>query len=141
LKRALIRTANKQDWESIQRIYSYVVGPPSGQERAWSRLIETDCVLVADADGEIVGFGGIDLQATEQVKWLYLLPEYQGAGLGSQILAQLEQIGWNAGLSEIRLHAAPDATEFYRRHGYLELPSEERTVHDHEGVEMIKRRD
>lgn len=93
---------------------------------------------MAEAEGCIIGFGGIDVNATEQLKWLYLLPQHQGVSIGSQLLRQLESIGWEAGLNSIRLHSAPGAVEFYRRHGYRPVVSVDEIGHDHEGVEMMK---
>ena len=136
-----IRTAKTEDRESIQRIYVAVVGPEASQDEAqWDELIHAGGLLMAQAEGRIVGFGGIDVQAAEHVKWLYLLRQYQGAGLGWEILRRLEDIGWEAGLKSLRLHSAPEAVEFYRRHGYRAVEAAEQVGHDHEGVEMVKDR-
>ena len=134
-----LRPATAEDNESIQRVYSYIVGPPTGQERTWNRLIHEGCLFVAEVDREVVGFGGIDLDAVEQLKWLYVLPEFQSAGIGSKLLKELEDAAWTRNLIAIRLHAAPNAVEFYRRHGYTEA-EDDREVHDHQGVVMIKSR-
>ena len=134
-----VRLATAEDLESIQRVYSDVIGPPTGQERTWSRLISGGCMVVAEVDSRMAGFGGIDSDSVEQLKWLYVMPEHQGAGVGSEILKQLEEIGWSRGLSAIRLHAAPGAFLFYRRHGYREVERED-LAHDHEGISMIKDR-
>ena len=133
-----LRQAITEDNEAIQRVYCYIVGPPTGQERTWNRLIQKGWLIVAEVEGEVIGFGGIDIDATEQLKWLYVLPEYQGAGIGARLLNELEQVGWTSGLAAIRLHAAPGAVEFYQRHGYVRVAAEDRVVHDHEGVQMIK---
>ena len=132
-----VRLATAEDLASIQRVYSYVIGPPTGQERTWSKLITDGCMVVAELDAQIGGFGGIDTGAVEQLKWLYVMPEYQGAGIGSELLRQLEEIGWSRGLSAIRLHAAPGAFLFYRRHGYREVERDD-VAHDHEGIMMVK---
>ena len=96
-----LRLATAEDLESIQRVYSYVIGPPTGQERTWSRLVAVGCMVVAEVEGQIAGFGGIDSDAVEQLKWLYVMPEYQGAGVGTAILKRLEEIGWSRGLGAI----------------------------------------
>ena len=96
-------------------------------------------MIVAEVDARIAGFGGIDSDAGEQLKWLYVMTEHQGAGVGSEILKQLEETGWSRGLTAIRLHAAPGAFLFYRRHGYREVERED-LAHDHEGISMIKDR-
>jgi GNAT superfamily N-acetyltransferase len=137
-----IRAATNEDQESIQQIYISFVGVQANQiEACWEQLIRAGGLLVAQAEGVIVGFGGVDLQAAEQLKWLYILPEYQGIGLGSQLLQQLEAIGWEAGLKLLRLHAAPASVEFYRKRGYRDVGDDELIGHDHEGVEMWKERE
>lgn len=132
-----VRLATAEDLESIQRVYSYVVGPPTGQERTWSRLVAVGCMVVAEVEGQIAGFGGIDSDAVEQLKWLYVMPGYQGAGGGTAILKRLEEIGQSRGLTAIRLHATPGAFLFYRRHGYREVERDDVT-YDHEGITMVK---
>jgi GNAT superfamily N-acetyltransferase len=133
------RLAIAEDLESIQRIYAYVIGPPTGQQRTWNRLISDGCMVVAEVKGHISGFGGIDTNAAEQLKWLYVMPEYQGAGVGTGLLKQLEQIGWVRGLAAIGLHSAPGAFLFYRKHGYREVERGD-VPHDHDGIAMIKER-
>lgn len=132
-----VRLATAEDLESIQRIYSFIIGPPTGQERTWSRLISGGGMVVAEIDAQVAGFGGIDIDAVEQLKWLYVMPEYQGAGVGGEILKQLEEIGWSRGLTGIRLHAAPGAFLFYRKHGYSEVERDD-VPHDHAGITMVK---
>jgi GNAT superfamily N-acetyltransferase len=134
-----VRLATAEDLESIQRVYSYVIGPPTGQVRTWCRLVSVGGMVVAEVEGQIAGFGGIDSDAVEQLKWLYVMPEYQGAGVGAAILKRLEEIAWSLGLTAIRLHAAPGAFLFYRRHGYREVERDD-VVHDHEGIAMVKDR-
>lgn len=134
-----IRVAKTEDKESIRQIYIASVEPEAkSDESYWDHLIRAGAILVAELDNRIIGFGGIDVQASEQVKWLYLLPQHQGAGVGSEILQRLERIGLNAGLEYLRLHSAPGAVNFYLRHGYSEVDQAHRITHDHVGVEMVK---
>ena len=133
-----IRHATPSDKEAVQHVYYCLVGPPTGQEVVWERLIVEKTLLVAEMDGMVVGFGGIDLYAEEQLKWLYVLPERQGSGVGAKMLHELEQVAWENGLTAIRLHSAPAAEMFYRRHGYEAVDAGQRVQHDHEGVEMSK---
>jgi ribosomal protein S18 acetylase RimI-like enzyme len=129
-----IRAATPRDAGSLASIYTELTGSSAN----WSDTITNGCVVVAEVEGRLVGFGGSDLATLTHLKWLYVLPETQGLGIGSALLQRLETIAQSAGLDSLRLHAAPDATEFYRRHGYSEVPIDERHWHDHEGVEMMK---
>jgi GNAT superfamily N-acetyltransferase len=108
-----IRTARSEDKEPIRQIYISAVGPRAKWDEVyWDELINAGGFLVARAEGRIIGFGGIDVNVTEQLRWLYLVPEYQRTGVGSKLLQRLEGIGWEAGLASLRLHSAPEAVEF-----------------------------
>jgi len=136
-----IRSAQPEDKATVQRIYQSMIGSYADQNEArWDRLIQLGGLVVAQAEGRIIGFGGIDVHAAEQVKWLYLLPQHQGAGFGSEILQRLESIGWEAGLDSLRVHSAPAAVNFYRRDGYRLVDTAALIGHAHEGVEMMKQR-
>jgi ribosomal protein S18 acetylase RimI-like enzyme len=130
-----IRAATPRDAGSVASIYTELTGSTAN----WSDVIAIGTVVVAEVDGRLVGFGGNDLKTITQLKWLYVLPETQGLGVGSALLQKLETMAKSAGLDSLRLHSATDATGFYRRHGYCEVPIDERQRHDHEGVEMMKK--
>jgi GNAT superfamily N-acetyltransferase len=136
VEKVRLRTAHREDKDSINRIYVATTG--ANRTPDWDRLIQSDGLIVAATDDLIIGFGGIDVTAAEHLKWLYILPDYQSFGLGSRILHQLEMIGWRCGLQRLRVHAAPGAVGFYERNGYVRLDEAQQTAHDHEGVEMVK---
>lgn len=134
-----IRNAGVEDKDAIQNIYLSAVGAQAATSEApWEHLINAGGLLVAHVAERIIGFGGIDVTSREQLKWLYLLQQYQGAGVGSELLHRLEELGWKAGLKVLRLHSAPGAIEFYRRHGYKSVGPNELVGHDHDGLEMMK---
>ncbi len=134
-----IRNARAEDIHAVSGIYDVTADVHARRtEPPWDELRQSGGLIVGELDGVIIGFGGIVLDAVEQLKWLYLLPQYQRAGWGSQILRRLEDIGWEAGLDSIRLHSVPEAVGFYRKHGYAEVDVSSRVGHDHPGVEMVK---
>jgi GNAT superfamily N-acetyltransferase len=136
-----IRRATLLDRSSVESVYATVVGSPfllSDDE--WRRWLGLDGIVVAEESNRVIGFGGIDVTADEQLRWVYLLPEFQRSGIGSKILHELETVAWTSGLRSIRLHATPGAIEFYSRSGYARIPDHEQFGHDHDGVEMVKQR-
>lgn len=141
IESVVIRIATFKDRNSIEQVYSASAGTGlSLTEAEWTRWIKNKGLLVAELDGYVVGFGGIDVNAKEQLKWLYLTPEFQGRGIGSKLLGELEGIGWRSGLKSIRLHSTPNSQSFYRRSGYSPVAIEALFGHDHDGIEMIKAR-
>ena len=137
-----IRLAWPEDRDAVREIYNSAAGRRASLDTALlDRLVEAESVLVAEERGRVIGFGSIEVDAREHVRWLYVLPGHQQGGVGSELLKCLEIIGWEAGLKSIRLHAAPAAAEFYRRNGYKEAAEAQRVGHDHDGVEMVKERE
>jgi ribosomal protein S18 acetylase RimI-like enzyme len=99
-------------------------------------LIAAGGLVLAECDDHLAGFGAIDVQAAEQIKYIYVAPQFQNAGIGTRLLDRLETIGRAAGLQTITLHANPPAVAFYHRAGYNPVESE--SHHDHDGVVMMK---
>lgn len=136
-----IRRATLLDRPSVQGVYATVVGTSfllSDDE--WRRWLGWDGIVVAEENNRVIGFGGIDTTAREQLRWIYLLPEFQRGGVGSKILHELESVAWSRGLPSIRLHSTPGAVQFYSKRGYTRVPDHEQLGHDHDGVEMVKLR-
>src|SRR5689334_16178143 len=108
-----IRRADPEDREAIREVYASAAGRETALDEDYlDRLIQAGGLFVAEEAAGVVGFGSIEVGGPEHVRWLYVMPERQGGGVGSRLLGQLERVGWEAGLLTIRLHAAPDAVEF-----------------------------
>jgi GNAT superfamily N-acetyltransferase len=134
-----IRRATLLDRPSIESVYATVVRTSLVlSEDEWRRWFGLAGILVAEENSRVIGFGGIDVTAEEQLRWMYLLPEFQRGGVGSKILHELETLAWSSGLRSIRLHSTPGAVQFYARRGYTRVPDQEQLGHDHAGVEMVK---
>lgn len=132
-----IRTATTPDLAAIWQLYAQALGDHAKRKDAdWVRLIQAGGMLVAEAENQVVGFGGIDVKVPEQIQYVYVLPAYQQNSIGKKILARLEEIGWQSGLRELQLHAAPTAVQFYQRAGYHPIESD--VQRDHDGVAMRK---
>ena len=137
-----IRRARLEDERTVKSIYLSMTGSEASlNDSHLTDLITKGGVIVAERGGQVIGFGGVDLQATEQIKYLYILPEYQQCGTGSEVLRELEKAAWAAGIEEVRLHSSPGAVGFYVRQGYKEVEAADQVGHNHEGIEMIKTRD
>ncbi len=134
-----IRPAQTSDKVPIESLYFTVTGCAlSLSDDEWRLLVASEGILVAEGHDQIVGFGGTDITAREQIRWLFLLPQFQRSGIGSRILAELEELIWRSGTSTIRLHSTPNAVDFYTKRGYTEVPEQEQFGHNHDGVEMVK---
>jgi GNAT superfamily N-acetyltransferase len=73
--------------------------------------------LVYEERGSILGVGAIE---GAHIKKVYVLPEYQGKGVGRSLLENLEQLAKDKGFCECELNSTINALNFYKRFGYQE---------------------
>ncbi len=100
---------------SPAQLAAWLARPLPAKMRA---LIDAACVLVAESDGEIIGYGAIDL-ATAEIEAVFVAPRAMGSGLGLRLLHQLEDIARAGDVRALSLSASLNAVPFYRRAGYV----------------------
>jgi GNAT superfamily N-acetyltransferase len=71
------------------------------------------CML--ELDREIVGTGSV---VKNEMKRVFVLPEYQGRGFGKKIMVKLEENALNKGLKKVELCASLPSKDFYLYLGY-----------------------
>jgi GNAT superfamily N-acetyltransferase len=121
-----IRRAVESDLAGILKVHcgsnlSIDPDPSPGYKYA----ISHNTVLVADEDGEVVGFG---LLRGTNVDSLYVLKEIRCRGTGSLLLEQLENTAREQGQLLLHVHANPPDLQdferlrgFYKHRGYTEV--------------------
>lgn len=75
--------------------------------------------IVAETDGEIVGFGVVAPERSEIIA-CYVAASVARSGVGSALLGELEALARAAGCDHLSLHASLNAKGFYRAHLYRE---------------------
>ncbi len=73
-------------------------------------------IVVAKQNSQIVGFGFI--HRNNELQGLYVHPDFGRCGIGSKILAVLEQKAVDEGLSYLQVDASINAEAFYNKHGF-----------------------
>jgi ribosomal protein S18 acetylase RimI-like enzyme len=106
--------------------------PPSTEEgvRSWlATVLAPDCVnVVAGADDRLVGHATLVPDAEEAYELaIFVLGEYQGAGIGTELITALLGAGIECGIERVRLTVerwnAP-ARHLYRKVGFESISSE-----------------
>ncbi|KOY00578.1 GNAT family N-acetyltransferase [Pseudomonas nunensis] len=69
-------------------------------------------------NGDPVATGMLDLENSE-IGAIFVLPGFMRQGIGLKILNHLEGLAQDLGLKEVNLDATLNATDFYRRCGYV----------------------
>lgn len=111
LIRHTMRVSNSADYplERLQPLMDYF-----SPEKVLLLSQERHC-LVAELDGQIIGT--IALEGAELCTF-FVHPDYQGIGIGSELLTAIEQVAAAAGLETIHMDASLTGVGFYARRGY-----------------------
>ena len=130
--RARIRAALGADADALWRVHTASIralcaGWYSDEEiavwtgrlipEAYRQAIEAHVMVVAERDGAVVGFGELDL-ARREIVAVYVAPSAAAAGVGSELLAHLEETARAAGLAQLTLCASLNAETFYAHRGW-----------------------
>lgn len=128
---AALRAATPADAERIARLLTdegYPAGPTDIVERLARFAGHDGAVLVADVDGEVVGFLALHLiprfEHDDQVVRILALvvdPGVRDRGIGHQLMAAAEQIAKDRDAASLEVtagHHRPDARHLYESLGY-----------------------
>jgi GNAT superfamily N-acetyltransferase len=95
---------------------------------------KTQHIFVALEAGKVIGTGSlVNHGSTEMPAYygtaIFVLPEYQRTGVGSQLMRKVEAQAVKLGADKITVRAAVNAQEFYKKIGYdyqdgIETPDE-----------------
>jgi len=115
----LVRIATRENQFTRERLAELGIT----EESVRSMLAGTHRGWVCEEDGRIVGFAMGD-RTTGELWVIAVLPEHEGRGIGTQLLARVEEWLASLGRRELWLWTSPDralrAYHFYRRHGWVE---------------------
>lgn len=119
----LIREATLDDVAALERVRALVrenkLSTPIPRERLIAALEERGRGWVADHEGKVVGFSFADDKETS-IWALFLLPEWEGKGIGRALLGRAVEWLWSRGHLRIWLTTEPGtrAESFYKHLGW-----------------------
>jgi putative acetyltransferase len=90
-------------------------------------LIEDQCVVVAEREGTLVGYGALD-PGSQEVEAVFVDPSAAGLGVGRALLDAVETLAISKGILALRLDATPNAESFYQAAGYVAVRRIDHTV-------------
>ncbi len=74
-------------------------------------------LVIAEVDSAVVGFGSV-VPDQNELRAVYVHPDFGRRGIGSLILNQLERLAVERGVNHLALDASINSEAFYRQHGY-----------------------
>ncbi len=113
-------TLDGVDWEELSALFKVALGE---KPAATLKIVFTNsryrCFV--REQGRLIGVGraladGVD---TSYVCDIAVLPEYQGTGVGKQIVGKLVEL--SRGHKKILLYAVPGKESFYRKFGFMRM--------------------
>lgn len=122
----IIRDMKESDLERIMEIEEKSFNPPWSREAFLLELTKNLLAkyIVAEMDGQVVGYGGIWLIIDEgHVTNIAVDEEYRGKGIGSKILEGLIQICRERNMTAMTLEVRKSnvvAQSLYRKYGFKE---------------------
>lgn len=84
---------------------------------AWDRSFLINYTLVAEKDKIIIGFGDMDEKG--YLDRLYVHKDYQGKGIATALVKELEKQLAMCGISLFTTHASITAKPFFEKQGYI----------------------
>lgn len=83
--------------------------------RNMERDIPEGYTFMLESEKEILATGSI---VENEIKRVFVLPDYQGRGFGKKIMAKLEETALNKGFNKVKLCASLPSKDFYLSLGY-----------------------
>lgn len=115
-----VRTATQENAFTLEELHALGIT----EESISLMLQSTHQGWLCEIDGQVVGFCMGDL-STGEIWVLAVLPEFEGRGIGSELLALTERPLWAAGYKKLWLLTGVDrslrAYSFYKSHGWREV--------------------
>jgi GNAT superfamily N-acetyltransferase len=117
LIRRTMRESNSRDYplDRLQPLIDYF-----SPEKVL-RLSQERVCLVAETDRQLIGTAALD---GSQLATFFVLPKYQGQGIGAQLLAAIEGQARTLGIARLTVDASITGAAFYARMGYLRSGTE-----------------
>ena len=136
---AVHRTASRQYASDILTAWAALLDADNVRRMAGIIASQSELVLVAEVDANIVGFGSIAPKNSE-LRAIYVHPDFGREGVGSQILSALEELARQHGLDELAMDASLNAEEFYLIHGFAVVERGEHTLTTGTRMRCVKMR-
>lgn len=83
----------------------------------WQTRLQTKLTYVAEENRQIVGFAMLELNG--YIDCFYCHSDYQGKGVGSRLLEQIEMIAHALGIQRLLSEVSITAKPFFQHRGYI----------------------
>lgn len=117
-----VHTVNARDY-APEQLDAWAPAEPDRE--AWSRLDLQFCFVV-EFQKDIVGFASLSLEG--EVDFLFVHKDFQGRGIATTLLKQLERVARKKGLAHLVTEASITARIFFEKKGFVLLTENRKIV-------------
>ena len=124
MKIKIIEPTTSEEFEKYYNLRYEVLrkpwGQPLGSERDEKEETSIHRMIVDENSGDALAVGRLQLNSAHeaQIRYMAVADEFQGKGLGSQIISALEDVARGKCVQRIILSARENALQFYKNNGY-----------------------
>jgi len=95
-------------------------GQPMGSERDDGEDMSSHRMIIDEKTGNALAVGRLQYNSEDeaQIRYMAVADEFQGQGLGSQIISVLEDVAKEKDIKRVILQARKNALQFYENNGY-----------------------
>ena len=95
-------------------------GQPLGSERDDGEETSIHRMIINKLTGKTLAVGRLQFNSKDeaQIRYMAVVDDLQGKGLGNQIISALEDVARGKGVQRIILSARKNALQFYKNNGY-----------------------
>ena len=95
-------------------------GQPPGSEKDEGEETSIHRMIIDNKTGNALAVGRLQFNSEDeaQIRYMAVSDDFQGKGLGSQIISALENIAQGEGIQKIILSARVNSLQFYKNNGY-----------------------
>jgi len=118
----VIEPKTKEDFEQYYDLRWRILREPWDQPRGSEKddLEKESIHVMVSEDSKVMGIGRVHLNSPEegQIRYMAIEDGFQGKGVGTIVLKELETKIKERGAKLITLNARETAVNFYKKHGY-----------------------
>lgn len=122
MKIQICQPETREDFEKYYDLRWRILRKPWNQPKGTQKDEHEDRAIhvMACVDDKVVGVGRAHFNSKEetQIRYMAVETEYQGKGVGSSVLEELERRARERGARYAVVNARENAIEFYERNGY-----------------------
>ena len=89
----------------------------------WRERLQSKMTYVAEEEGKVIGFA--ELEKTGHIGCFYCHADYQGKGVGTRLMNQIQVRAKNLGIQKLFTEASITARPFFERRGFTVITPQE----------------